>query len=979
MAFLEEELNQINPQTGRTMTWEPLSAEQISMYNKSKNKAYTTPSIDNTNLTVNEPGWMVSWTENQSNTNNIPVSWKNYTISSVNWLVYNQDWTLYNWWQADAWDYGKTFPNKPDNQDLKKSFNESFNASWIKPINNVSSANNPLWWLVKNNQILNGKTSDLSNVGTTWTVTDWVKWTDTWIDTTKATFDSFKVDNIWTVPTETTWFFKDTQDFLKTNLTKELDLLNKQKADLQKSIESGSLTAEDQATVLEPYMQFVDKLTALKDLSKQSIDRQTKELKDRYAQSINNQRKANELQLVNAQKMAAMTWVWFTSGWIQGLNNIIDEWANDIATLEKERESMLSSYKEKDTELDITYLDTLKTTQDKAQQALQEKYNNIVTWIQKIDAELWKTSKEWILALKDLAKEYLDQTNKEWEKAYKIADFNYKKFLDYKKDLRDEEKLAQDQKNQTLELITKWDLTWFSDDELTKLGTEMDLDNATLKGLFGIRERQNIENNQYEYKPIQEMDANGNMITTWYIGINKTNPNDIINLNTSWAQISPWTPWTTTWATGTQYSWDLPNMTNLRGTKIVYTWNVWNDLNNPWNLTRWWVADKYAIWYVTVTWKDWKQRDFLVFPNRDAWYSANADDLNAKMAGNTRTWLWPTSTLGQLLDTWVWWKGAWAWYKNTVASTLWVNINSKLWDLTNLWINGQKIIDWIKFAEWATAKASNDYSWLIQRVPVAWATTTTVNFDPAQAKKYENVLAWQYPTWVKPWSQNALKLDQEAKAWFESKKTTTSNVLRSPDDFQNIEIDTKATADQRKSKAYADRMNYAVNNILKVENSFANKWSPDQAFQTFAPNWLKSQDQQLLESAKQNFITASLRQESWAAISPSEFSKEEKKYFPQIWDTKETIAAKQKAREFAIKAMYSQAWKDSSWADIGSYYQPKKIFEDWSYIKYDNSWNYNYINKDWEESWWLPIWQQVWTKIDTKTKFQNYYKTKYKK
>ena len=68
-----------------------------------------------------------------------------------------------------------------------------------------------------------------------------------------------------------------------------------------------------------------------------------------------------------------------------------------------------------------------------------------------------------------------------------------------------------------------------------------------------------------------------------------------------------------------------------------------------------------------------------------------------------------------------------------------------------------------------------------------------------------------------------------------------------------------------------------------------------------------SAQQQQVDQARRNFITAVLRQESGASISPSEFANEEKKYFPQTGDTPQVIAQKQAARELAIKAMNIQA------------------------------------------------------------------------
>jgi hypothetical protein len=68
-----------------------------------------------------------------------------------------------------------------------------------------------------------------------------------------------------------------------------------------------------------------------------------------------------------------------------------------------------------------------------------------------------------------------------------------------------------------------------------------------------------------------------------------------------------------------------------------------------------------------------------------------------------------------------------------------------------------------------------------------------------------------------------------------------------------------------------------------------------------------SAEQQQVDAARKNFITAVLRKESGAAISASEFYNEAQKYFPQPGDSDAVIAQKRHARDTAIKAMEIQA------------------------------------------------------------------------
>ena len=68
-----------------------------------------------------------------------------------------------------------------------------------------------------------------------------------------------------------------------------------------------------------------------------------------------------------------------------------------------------------------------------------------------------------------------------------------------------------------------------------------------------------------------------------------------------------------------------------------------------------------------------------------------------------------------------------------------------------------------------------------------------------------------------------------------------------------------------------------------------------------------SAEQQQVEQARRNFVTANLRKESGASISPAEFATEEKKYFPQLGDAPAVIKQKRDSRELAIRAMNIQS------------------------------------------------------------------------
>ena len=89
-----------------------------------------------------------------------------------------------------------------------------------------------------------------------------------------------------------------------------------------------------------------------------------------------------------------------------------------------------------------------------------------------------------------------------------------------------------------------------------------------------------------------------------------------------------------------------------------------------------------------------------------------------------------------------------------------------------------------------------------------------------------------------------------------------------------------------------DKLTAGVDNIYNVLPQVMGGYSPEQ---------------QKIMNGRINFITAVLRKESGAAISPGEFVTAEKLYFPRPGDDPSVIKQKQRARELAIKAMKIQS------------------------------------------------------------------------
>jgi hypothetical protein len=116
----------------------------------------------------------------------------------------------------------------------------------------------------------------------------------------------------------------------------------------------------------------------------------------------------------------------------------------------------------------------------------------------------------------------------------------------------------------------------------------------------------------------------------------------------------------------------------------------------------------------------------------------------------------------------------------------------------------------------------------------------------------------------------------------------------------------KFTEVQSKSGGFADRVKRSGQILNDLEDT--PEFEPALLSETIAAsiplvgNALLSPDKQRYEQAKRDFVTAILRLESGAAISDSEFVREDKKFFPQIGDAPGVIAQKRdsRAKQFDI-------------------------------------------------------------------------------
>ncbi len=119
----------------------------------------------------------------------------------------------------------------------------------------------------------------------------------------------------------------------------------------------------------------------------------------------------------------------------------------------------------------------------------------------------------------------------------------------------------------------------------------------------------------------------------------------------------------------------------------------------------------------------------------------------------------------------------------------------------------------------------------------------------------------------------------------------------------------KQTEGQANAALYADRMKEADAIIGAPEFTEAGTSLVQQGLASVpgAGNLLITENRQMLDQAKRNFINAALRRESGATIRDEEFENANKQYFPQPGDSSKTIVQKEQNRATAIRGISNAA------------------------------------------------------------------------
>jgi hypothetical protein len=146
------------------------------------------------------------------------------------------------------------------------------------------------------------------------------------------------------------------------------------------------------------------------------------------------------------------------------------------------------------------------------------------------------------------------------------------------------------------------------------------------------------------------------------------------------------------------------------------------------------------------------------------------------------------------------------------------------------------------------------------------------------------------------------------------KKVTDANAKAATGDKTEV---------QAKSEKFGNKMELAERNIRDLEDEGGSY--KGRALEgapliggTMATNWAQSENYQRYRQARDNFITALLRDESGAAIGTPEFNRYERELFPQPGDSARTIKQKREARQVAIEGMKKAAGPGYKSPNVGS-------------------------------------------------------------
>lgn len=161
-------------------------------------------------------------------------------------------------------------------------------------------------------------------------------------------------------------------------------------------------------------------------------------------------------------------------------------------------------------------------------------------------------------------------------------------------------------------------------------------------------------------------------------------------------------------------------------------------------------------------------------------------------------------------------------------------------------------------------------------------------------QKYKNDLTDKEIDLIKAQFQNAGEQDKMAMMEKIARMKLAGEANKGPPEVKDY---------QALAAGFGRRMEQAEDVFSKLSNSGYDRTARGESLKGILPGELKGSDLVEQDQAERNFVNATLRKESGAAISPSEFKSSEQQYFPRPGDSPEVLANKQANRKQAVEMM----------------------------------------------------------------------------
>lgn len=462
--------------------------------------------------------------------------------------------------------------------------------------------------------------------------------------------------------------------------TEKEDALRKTKEQLQGQLSSNTwsgLAPELEEKITWPYKQLLEQLNQEKELSESDLDINLNQIKATYDDVISRTLQTNKVNKDNMQKLAAITGFWFSTTWQEALADSLQRGVEEVNKFSTMKAWMIQKYANQDRQIDIDYMKDIINLQATLDTKLSDKYSEVTSQIQSVDADLGKTSDEGFKAIKEIVKDYMDYQNTE---ADNLLNQNRFKFDQYKfqkeENRRANEDIRKKQNDQLSRLFSSWDIMNMSMDNLMTVTQNLDLSPTDL---ILLQQKQL----NWSVKALNDYGSSLKIWDIWTDNIDQIqkritawdSPADIINSITSWIipeqikqrQLEIWTRTepkpeerprgVTRWAAPVWVTREWEASIIDRGQNNPYLgkigWSLTFRTNNPWALTATSTqhADRLAQKYGAIPGLyslDANNDYVLNFDSKEAGSKALAQNLQENY-GNL--------TLREVAPKWAYWQG----------------------------------------------------------------------------------------------------------------------------------------------------------------------------------------------------------------------------------------------------------------------------------------------------------------------------------